>query len=568
MQCQHEINSAIHAATVRSLPGESGYASAAYKACCLLVPFSGIRRGLNVFCRASALSVKPLHGAARANALCMIVRGRDWRPKVGEVIEGCQYEVLGVQLKGREVIKKWGSQKMNKWERDIPMGDIEVDKETSVVSAHPISSTSSAASTSVSNKTVDVIWKVASPYEHRAPTSWWGRLGDFLLYSYRFRAMPLENQVVERSHIEIHGVCRLPPGYVLCFVPPHMDVRPRGDATDKEVRLSSQFNALQILWSLAQTMIGSWTLWQARGHQLDRYGYAAFGLTVIPYVIASIINLLGSLVSRDYDDVYLVHSKIMDEAMARGGKVDGVVGTIEPPVDYTEDKMVGDEEHGRLGDLTYTFREYEDGEREGTLRAEKVERDDNLSTVSTAQSATEPTLIVPPPKPYLQCARTEKKRNKFATKWIMFWMTIGATWANPVADLPKEARDSSKPRYILSVPCHGTFRRIPKTYFESTFYVLSLVLLVSSVVAPYLIIYKLTGFQKRQSTNNQRVFMMHWLCLGQSYGLSVTEYERHMKKSTWGIILGIVFVLYGWAAVCGVYAVIQEMIEFGTCSTW
>ncbi|TGO14917.1 hypothetical protein BTUL_0046g00050 [Botrytis tulipae] len=42
-------NVAIHVATVRSLPGESVWASAAYKACCLLVPYAGVRRGLNVF---------------------------------------------------------------------------------------------------------------------------------------------------------------------------------------------------------------------------------------------------------------------------------------------------------------------------------------------------------------------------------------------------------------------------------------------------------------------------------------------------------------------------------------
>ncbi|TGO45279.1 hypothetical protein BOTNAR_0682g00050 [Botryotinia narcissicola] len=80
---------AIHAATVRSLPGESPWASAAYKACCLLVPYAGVRGGLNVFLRASMLANTPLQMAARANALCMVVRSQDWRPRNGDFIRGC-----------------------------------------------------------------------------------------------------------------------------------------------------------------------------------------------------------------------------------------------------------------------------------------------------------------------------------------------------------------------------------------------------------------------------------------------------------------------------------------------
>ncbi|TGO55855.1 hypothetical protein BCON_0085g00050 [Botryotinia convoluta] len=57
-------NYAIHAATVRSLPGECAWASAAYKACFLLVPYAGVRRRLNVFLRASMLAETPLQIAA------------------------------------------------------------------------------------------------------------------------------------------------------------------------------------------------------------------------------------------------------------------------------------------------------------------------------------------------------------------------------------------------------------------------------------------------------------------------------------------------------------------------
>lgn len=151
-----------------------------------------------------------------------------------------------------------------------------------------------------------------------------------MLQSYRFRAMALDQQLICVGDIRLHGLCKLPPCYTLCFVPPPIAVHPRHItlAPEPYIAISSQFSALQVLWSIAQTCIGSYILYQSRGSQLAIYGRAAFGLTVIPYVIASIINLLGSLVGRRYDNAFLVHSSIMNEAIARGGLVEELLDPL------------------------------------------------------------------------------------------------------------------------------------------------------------------------------------------------------------------------------------------------
>ena len=81
--------------------------------------------------------------------------------------------------------------------------------------------------------------------------------------------------------------------------------------------------------SLTQLAFACVTLYRARGDQIDRFGYAAFGLTVIPYAIMSFVNFIANILVPEYSALYMVHSDIMDEAEARGAKFDGAVGRLE-----------------------------------------------------------------------------------------------------------------------------------------------------------------------------------------------------------------------------------------------
>jgi hypothetical protein len=52
----------------------------------LLFPGSGIVRGLAAISSWSKFAKSPLGTAARAGALCMIVRSSSWRPRKGDII--------------------------------------------------------------------------------------------------------------------------------------------------------------------------------------------------------------------------------------------------------------------------------------------------------------------------------------------------------------------------------------------------------------------------------------------------------------------------------------------------
>ncbi|KAF2194134.1 hypothetical protein K469DRAFT_744835 [Zopfia rhizophila CBS 207.26] len=114
---------------------------------------------------------------------------------------------------------------------------------------------------------------------------------------------------------KIHGRCILPPGYRLVPVPRNAEFEndePQfhtfwqrltklfGRSSDRALTVSCSYNAGKALVALGQALFAINTLYETRGDQIARYGYAAFGLTVAPYAWMSIINLVGSLICPEY----------------------------------------------------------------------------------------------------------------------------------------------------------------------------------------------------------------------------------------------------------------------------
>ena len=56
-------------------------------------------------------------------------------------------------------------------------------------------------------------------------------------------------------------------------------------------RLSSSFNFFQPIVAVFQTVYAGITLYRTRGDQLDRFSFAAFELTVAPYLVMSVASL-------------------------------------------------------------------------------------------------------------------------------------------------------------------------------------------------------------------------------------------------------------------------------------
>lgn len=67
----------------------------------------------------------------------------------------------------------------------------------------------------------------------------------------------------------------------------------------------------------------------ARGEQILKYGYTAFGFTVIPYTVISVVNLLANVFLPEYPYLYLVSSPDMEEAIQLGGIFHPIVAAVD-----------------------------------------------------------------------------------------------------------------------------------------------------------------------------------------------------------------------------------------------
>jgi hypothetical protein len=94
------------------------------------------------------------------------------------------------------------------------------------------------------------------------------------------------------------------------------------------MKLASSHSILAGMVGIFQTVSAAVTIYRSLGDQINRYGYAAFGLTVIPYALMSIINLIAGLLTPTYHTLYMVSSWEMEEAKAQHGRFHGVVGRV------------------------------------------------------------------------------------------------------------------------------------------------------------------------------------------------------------------------------------------------
>jgi hypothetical protein len=133
------------------------------------------------------------------------------------------------------------------------------------------------------------------------------------------------------------------------LVPEDADLLPP-PITESEVNadIACNYNALKILVALGQSIYAITTFYNTQRDQIARYGYAAFGLTVTPYAIMSLINLIGALMTPQYPCLYMVGSSIMDEAQSRGCYFQGTVGRLAEAESEQSQHLESEEGHFQL----------------------------------------------------------------------------------------------------------------------------------------------------------------------------------------------------------------------------
>ncbi|KAH7400557.1 hypothetical protein DE146DRAFT_465785 [Phaeosphaeria sp. MPI-PUGE-AT-0046c] len=92
--------------------------------------------------------------------------------------------------------------------------------------------------------------------------------------------------------------------------------------------LSQSSNIASTFVTLMQIVYGAYELSKGTGHAFKIYGYWAYTLMVVPYLMMSLVNLLGNLATPVYPSIYLVTIPTMEEAQRRGYVFNGHTGSI------------------------------------------------------------------------------------------------------------------------------------------------------------------------------------------------------------------------------------------------
>ena len=542
-------NYLLHALSVRSLPGENLFSSIVFKLSCLLIPYTGLRRGLCLIARAANLTHDDLQAAARANALCMVVRAADWKPEDGEVTHGCRFEKTeGSSRSSRsENVKKEAHQK------ELPLTSVNIEE----------AATSSTTSTRGDTPGA-LTFNITNSYTPPPAFGVLDRIYRIFVQTHRFaNHTPSKGLRLDPDCVKVHGFCKLSPGYALSYVPEDMKVCPRYvneghpnvrsairtrnlaalmTALWSDTKVATSHSAPRILFSLMQTISGGFSLYRAQGSQIERYGFAAFGLTVLPYMIVSVFNFIGSLLTNEYEMMYMVHSSIMEEMIKRGGAVDGVVGTL---ADCEEPESAAASSQERVLPEGASLQFQLDGD---SIRYR------DLSQTSAYSDALALTPLSTPKRSVTDIVIRERRWWKRFCHWYRV-----------------KRKGLIKPEVppgttVIFIPAHHSFTRVPMPSYEPFIRVLTVALLIGAVAVPYITIYLLSGFRKAQSTNSQRTFVLNWLICGQLMGYAVGSVEKLSGRRE--LLKGflIIFVSYGSYCLSGFVTVAQQMLEMGKCT--
>ena len=87
--------------------------------------------------------------------------------------------------------------------------------------------------------------------------------------------------------------------------------------------------AASAIVAIAQMIFSSITIYRTRGDQIEKYGYAAYGLTVYPYALMSLANLIKLAACGRHPFVYVLRTATLVEAERSGRVFEGAIGGLE-----------------------------------------------------------------------------------------------------------------------------------------------------------------------------------------------------------------------------------------------
>jgi hypothetical protein len=564
-------NYVAHIATVKFYPGETAFYVAVTSIVVLLSPSAGIIRGLNAIVRHAKFADTPLQVAARAGALCHVVRIPGWEPAAGDVVRDVKIGAFLVFVSTcGSLTYRWV-----KVQGTRPVGtEIEL------------------------NSPNELAIEVYSPTWTYDRSRFWFYLDSTETPGWKGRA--------------IHGHCRLPPGYQLAVLPhdavisaslrtgqdpdiQHPDPLPDFWESPNSVwirnTVSSSYSLPKGIVAIAQVLYATTTLYRARGDQIAQYGYAAFGLTVIPYTLMSIVNLVGTLVTPEYPALYMLVSDVMAEASRRpGARFEGAVGSVCPAAAAAEEEedvelfsgtfIAGEDGRMRWRRIRHAAALVSTGtQRDGQIQPNEVTPLDEAQQNGESQHGEE--------APRDECPlRHEETQQDEGTQQNEETQRGGEAQQGEDTQ-PDEYIIVNDSRNTLRIPSCSNFARtnpfIPKGDGTDGYsrWLLTIIFIYSAIVIS--ILGGLSHFRSANSTRAQRVWTMTWLAFGITVGCArdqqIAGYlgtfilllirTKNSLGRSWAIGASVIFtiisLMFGAPAVGGFVTVGQMVQAYGKC---
>lgn len=315
--------------------------------------------------------------------------------------------------------------------------------------------------------------------------------------------------------------------YALAHVPRDAIIVPKStEPTAREPIIAASYSFTSALVAVLHLIYVIVTFYQTtRGAQIRTYGYAAFGLTAVPYAIMSLVNLISALTAPSYSALVMVGSEVMDEALRRGATFDGVVGRLLP--DNTTEMIIGTAESVlkcsavATPGATISISEKQSAEdrTSNAIRTSEQDRDQALSfscrglaaqtiTYSVRPDAegiardkvkdTSPSLFIPSCSPFLRSIHSSNETDTNTTMYT-----------------------AEGYRFLSSRGSNESLIAPSKIYVS----ILNGAILIG-------IIGGLSHFRKEGSTHSQRAWLMTWYIFGScaGYVLPDPRLKAHISK--------------------------------------
>lgn len=119
----------------------------------------------------------------------------------------------------------------------------------------------------------------------------------------------------------------VPTEATLVALPPNLIVHPvLSQSSTRKFAIAYNHNIIKILAALAQIAYASFQLIESSGPQIERFGYAAYQLTIIPYALMSVLNLIAALCEPEFPAMFLVRRNV--DASGDFNEISAEVGNV------------------------------------------------------------------------------------------------------------------------------------------------------------------------------------------------------------------------------------------------